>query len=248
MNILEIFTSIQGEGCFTGVPSVFVRFGGCNLRCVFGRSICDTAYSSFNVEESKYNTIEGVCDEIMNVCGKATHLVFTGGEPLLQRDVLKDIINMLWMKYRKDFTVTVETNGTLPAIDPWDSEDGARHHIDLWSISPKLSTSVDVFCSILTPEQRDRHDKIRINPESLATYSNMIQLKFVYSGRMCIDEIKSIIPMLKKEPESIQLMPEGQVNEQLNIIQQECAQVCIEEGWRYCDRLHIRIWGDKRCV
>ena len=60
--VLEVFTSIQGEGKWTGEPSVFVRVAGCNLRCVFGNSRCDTPYSSFELEKPITDTVEGAIE------------------------------------------------------------------------------------------------------------------------------------------------------------------------------------------
>ena len=66
-----------------------------------------------------------------------------------------------------------------------------------------------------------------------------------------MDKIREQYPDLedvKDVNKHVMLMPEGTTNEQLQNISQECATVCIREGWRFCDRLHIRIWGDKREV
>ena len=52
--VLEMFVSIQGEGKYTGEPSLFIRVSGCNLRCVFGGTRCDTPYSSFETEKPIY--------------------------------------------------------------------------------------------------------------------------------------------------------------------------------------------------
>lgn len=273
--VLEMFCSIQGEGKWTGVPSIFVRLAGCNLRCVFGNSCCDTPYSSFNLEKPKWNTVKAAVAEferLMDENPNVHHVVITGGEPLLHAEALKAFYN----KVAEDraLAITVETNGTLPAIMPWDDEDGTESWIDLWSVSPKLSTSVDWDCKYLTPEMRDHHNKIRINYDSLASYIDSMkearricdddggsdtgirpycQFKFVYSGEDSVNEIKEMVKIFKYEynidlADYITLMPEGTNNEHLEKISQECAQVCIREGWKFCDRLHIRIWGDKRGV
>ena len=87
----EIFTSVQGEGMWAGVPSIFVRLSGCNLRCCFrnpegGITTCDTPYASFKPEALRYKTIGETLDalaEYMVEYPEIEHIVFTGGEPLL---------------------------------------------------------------------------------------------------------------------------------------------------------------------
>lgn len=96
--INEIFYSLQGEGFYTGVPAVFVRFSGCNLRCSF----CDTDFSSYT-EMSE----EQIVEEVLKY--PTTHVVLTGGEPMLQ--ITEKLLNLLAANKRK---VQIETNGTLP--------------------------------------------------------------------------------------------------------------------------------------
>ena len=106
--IVETFLSIDGEGIRTGLPVVFVRFFGCNLRCAY----CDTKYSytnKKNVERTEYRQLssEELTKEIMGYnCNRVT---FTGGEPLLQKDYIK------W--FAESFPhieINIETNGSLP--------------------------------------------------------------------------------------------------------------------------------------
>ena len=96
MRINEIFYSLQGEGHFTGVPSIFIRFAGCNLKCPF----CDTQHEPY--EEM---SMQDIIDRIKGFVG--WHVVFTGGEPSLQ--LTADICHQL-----KDlgYDIQVETNGT----------------------------------------------------------------------------------------------------------------------------------------
>lgn len=273
--VLEMFCSIQGEGKWTGKPSIFIRVAGCNLRCVFGNSRCDTPYSSFELEKPQWDTVYSVADAFMKLYEQnpnVKHIVFTGGEPMLYKEQIKLFIELI-CKDTNGFYYTVETNGTLPAIEPWDDSDYG-YWIDLWSISPKLSTSVDHNCKFLTEAQRDNHNKTRINYDNLASYiiatkkaivenedfendvNPSYQLKFVYSGEDSVGEIKDILTNLSNEHNidfddlnnHVMLMPEGTTNDQLKDIQQECAKVCIREGWQFCDRLHIRLWNDKRGV
>ena len=96
----EIFYSIQGESIYSGVPCVFVRLTGCNLRC----SYCDTAYAY-------YEGVELRIEEILSrVCNYKCRLIeITGGEPLLQGDTPLLIDRLLKKKYE----VLLETNGSI---------------------------------------------------------------------------------------------------------------------------------------
>ena len=126
MKISEIFYSIQGEGMLTGVPSVFVRTSGCNLRCVW----CDTPYTSWAPEGSDMPV-----DTIL-ACVKAhpaRHAVVTGGEPM----IAPQIVELTQGVKNLGLHVTMETAGTV------------YHKVacDLMSISPKLANS--------TPHERE---------------------------------------------------------------------------------------------
>ena len=100
MKVNEIFKSIQGESSFQGLPCVFVRLTGCNLRC----SWCDTTYAYEEGEEMSVDEI------IKKVEGYHTPLVeITGGEPLLQEEVYPLTKRLLDLGYK----VLIETNGSL---------------------------------------------------------------------------------------------------------------------------------------
>lgn len=101
----EIFYSLQGEGYHTGMPAVFIRFSGCNLKCPF----CDTRH-----EEGRMMTDDEIMDEVKRY--PATMVILTGGEPSLQIDgAFIDTLHQLG-KY-----VCIETNGTrlLPEAVDW---------------------------------------------------------------------------------------------------------------------------------
>lgn len=273
--VLEMFASVQGEGMHTGVPSIFIRVGGCNLRCVFGNSRCDTPYSSFELETPQWTNVDDLVEEFKSLsksCPNIKHVVITGGEPMLYKEQIKHLITKLENEVG-DFLYTIETNGTLSSLDYWEDDDFI-YYIDTWSISPKLSTSVDKDCKFLNEKQRDLHDKTRINIDNLASYITCCQetkialkeecglydfvdyqLKFVYSGEDSVNEILDIIkqieekyPTIKDINNHIMLMPEGTTNDQLENIQLHCVEACMKYGWKFCDRLHIRLWGDKRGV
>ena len=118
MKINEIFYSIQGEGKWTGLPNIFIRTAGCNLRCTF----CDTKYAYENGVELQ---VEEIINKITQYPCK--HVCITGGEPLLQEDI-EDLIDIL---IQKSYVICVETNGS----------------IDIKNISNKsLMVSLDIKC------------------------------------------------------------------------------------------------------
>jgi len=100
MKINEIFYSIQGEGKWMGLPNIFIRTTGCNLRCSF----CDTKYAYYNGKNM------GV-KEIMNYINKypCKYVCITGGEPLLQNET-QDLINVL---IERNYEICLETNGSI---------------------------------------------------------------------------------------------------------------------------------------
>ena len=104
MKVCEIFTGIQGESRFAGMPCTFIRMTGCNLRC----SYCDTQYAYHEGDDLSE-------DSILNDVKKAgTRLVeVTGGEPLLQKGTGPLITRLIG----EGFDVLVETNGSLPIHD-----------------------------------------------------------------------------------------------------------------------------------
>lgn len=112
MRIYEIFNSIDGEvTCFPqGTLSTFIRLAGCNLNCEY----CDTKYAQ-DLDSGEELGVYQIINEVEEIgCKKVT---ITGGEPLLQR---VDILVLLVELKRRDYKVTVETNGTqtIP-VDPY---------------------------------------------------------------------------------------------------------------------------------
>lgn len=266
--VIELFTSIQGEGKYAGFPSHFIRVSGCNLRCVFKDSVCDTPYSSFSPEKSLWKDMDELVKafkEQQEKYPKVKHLVITGGEPLLYK---KDLEEFLSRVYDDEMIVTIETNGTLPILNPL----GMHYRVDLYSVSPKLSTSVGEPGMKgqyeYTQEMKERHEKTRMNYQNLVNIvmrSSDYQFKFVYSGPECEEEIiriyKEMGKVVKKEDDQYykfyikrhpnkhtMLMCEGISAAQLDNHSKEAAKVCIKRGWTYTDRLHIRIWDNKRGV
>lgn len=100
MKVCEIFSSIQGESTYAGLPCVFIRMSGCNLRCVY----CDTAYA---YEEGTELTEDDVFKQAVSYGISLVEI--TGGEPLMQKDVFPLIKRLL----DSGLTVLVETNGSI---------------------------------------------------------------------------------------------------------------------------------------
>jgi len=108
--ISEIFYSIQGEGKYCGSPSVFVRVGGCNLKCPgFGEKGCDSYYAVDRKYENEWLNlgITEIINEIKKYEKHNPHLVITGGEPMLYYKKLYPLV-----EYFKN-EITIETNATI---------------------------------------------------------------------------------------------------------------------------------------
>ena len=224
MKIAEIFHSVQGEGGWIGMPSVFVRTSGCNLRC----SWCDTPYTSWNPEGEECS-VESIVDAVLAYPSR--HVVVTGGEPMIAPGVAA-LTRALRQSGR---TITIETAGTVYAdVD-----------CDLMSISPKLSNSTP------SDERWSRiHERTRIQLDVLrrlmASYS--YQLKFVVASPGDIAEIRTLIGQLGAAQDKVILMPEGRSPEAIREKAQWLVPVCLENGFRYSPRAHVDIWGDRRGV
>lgn len=224
MRIAEIFYSVQGEGSLVGVPSIFVRTSGCNLRC----SWCDTPYTSWNPEGEELSV-----DEILDRAAQFTaarHVVLTGGEPMIARD----IVGLSESFRERGMHITVETAGTV----------FAPVACDLMSVSPKLSNS--------TPEGvfAPHHEKLRLQPDVLrrlmANYD--YQLKFVVAHERDVEEVQSLIAALEAPPQRVILMPEGITAEVLNERGPWLAELCKRHGFRFSPRLHVHLYGNRRGV
>lgn len=227
MKISEIFYSLQGEGTLIGVPSVFVRTSGCNLRCVW----CDTPYTSWEP-----NGTAMALPEILKTVSdyRASHVVVTGGEPL----IAEGIVDLTRALTNRGMHVTIETAGTV----------NAPVACDLMSISPKLANS--------TPHERDggrwatQHDRLRYCPTVLRrlVQDHPYQLKFVITDAADLDEIRRIVAEIHADPDHVVLMPEGIDSGLLRDRSQWLAEVCKESGYRFTPRLHVDLWGNRRGV
>ena len=227
MKISELFFSIQGEGELTGVPSVFVRTSGCNLRCRW----CDTKYASWKPEGENVT----INDLLEKVCSyPARHVVISGGEPMIAKGI-KDFTRLLKESGKH---ITIETAGTI-------APNGIQ--CDLASLSPKLSDSTPKEGDI-NKEWIDRHESKRLDYYILNEWVNSynFQLKFVVSKEEEIKEIQNVISRIKGKilPEKVLLMPEGIDPDTLRSRYDLLIDLCKENGYRFCNRLHIDLFGN----
>ena len=222
-----MFYSVQGEGKLLGVPSVFVRASGCNLRCVW----CDTPYASWQPEGEDW-TVQRIVSEVGQY--RARHVVLTGGEPVIMPQIaeLCDVLRATGLH------LTIETAATVykPLA------------IDLASLSPKLANS--------TPHLRDGgrfavlHEQNRLNVPVIQQFidtSADFQLKFVVAEPGDLDEIDALLARLVGwQPSDVQLMPEGTDTATLARRTQWITEECKARGFRYSPRLHVDLYGNRR--
>ena len=245
--------TIQGEGKLAGMPSLFIRLSGCNLRCIWSLPDgsfcrCDTPYASFDTDSQILMETGEVAALVRQNLGALKHIVISGGEPFLQHRSLALLCQNL--KEIPELHLSVETNGTL--FD----EDFAQY-IDLFSISPKLANSNP-------SEEKLKHYKLRAsgpvvyhpqkrkNIEVLQKFIDFcrahgkdFQFKFVIGQPNDYSEIKNeYLAHLKNwKPDDILLMPLGATSDELKTTSAMVLEMAIKNGWRYAPRIHIDMFG-----
>lgn len=231
LSIAEQFFSIQGEGRYSGTPAHFLRLAGCNLMC--GGYGTETDKQLHDGATWRCDTIEvwrkgaghSVLDLMENWAVDGTlrrfhtgaHLVITGGEPLLQQQVLAVLIEQLDLQLKDPF-IEIETNGTLASH--------LKSHLILsYNVSPKLKNSG-------MPDE-----KTRIN---LA--SDLADFKFVVSQDTDIGEILAIIDQHKIPRGRVYLMPATEDRSTLINTSELVANLCIDYGFNFSSRHQVMIW------
>ena len=226
MRIAEIYKSIQGEGFLTGIPSVFIRVSGCNLRCCY----CDTPYTSWEPEGDDLSL-----DEIsqLALAYDCKHVVLTGGEPMLFSEVLP-----LCAALRDGGShITVETAGTLYL----------PLHCDLMSISPKLTNSTPT--NERAGRWHERHERTRHAPDVIRRLIQEVdyQFKFVVQDLADCDEVEVYLQQLPEIDRSrVMLMPEGTDSAHLAATAEWLKPLCARRQLAYCARRHIELFGLSR--
>ncbi len=133
IKVNEIFFSIQGESVYAGIPCIFIRLTGCNLRCMF----CDTVYAYHEGEDL---SIQQIIDKIS--CYTCSLVEITGGEPLIQ-DKTSDLIDTL---QSNGYEVLLETNGSM----------------DIGKINRKCIKIVDIKCPSSRESKNNKFENIKL--------------------------------------------------------------------------------------
>jgi organic radical activating enzyme len=249
--LTEQFFSIQGEGKYAGVPSYFLRTGGCNLSCPgFGavyeadgitKKGCDTYFavdSSFasqwtKVEESE-SLIADLQKEFISI-GYKPHMVITGGEPLMYHQDRVFYALIEWLVF-EGVKITFETNGTIEI----DFDRYPAYKETVFALSIKLKNSGE-------PKEK------RINKAALAaikSYAKESFFKFtidkVLVETSAYDEISDIIdPYPGSE---IYCMPVGESRDTIWKNDEAVFAFCMQHNYQYSDRLHIRVFDTTQGV
>lgn len=230
MHVVEIFDTIQGEGIYTGTPSIFIRTSFCNLRCDW----CDSSFTSWTPEQRKMS-VEETVDRSLDLNRNRKHIVITGGEPFIWGKELQQLV----IKFNGlNKLVTIETNATIYEEVPF----------AFISMSPKLSNS--------TPsKERDakwnvKHERERLNIPVIKKFldNNDCQIKFVVSTNEDLAEVEELERKIPLPKEKIVLMPEGRTRKEIQSKAIPLVRYCMHTGYRYSDRLHIQLWNDLRGV
>ncbi|MBU1726932.1 MAG: 7-carboxy-7-deazaguanine synthase QueE [Candidatus Omnitrophica bacterium] len=207
--ISEVFESIQGEGLYLGERQVFVRFFGCNLKCRY----CDTTLTQF----SEYAPEE--LFKQINFCNNGLHSVsFTGGEPLLQKDFLNEMLKLTSASGYKNY---LETNGSLP-----DELEDVIERIDFVAMDLKLPSSSG------NEELWDSHARFL----DIASRKEVF-LKAVICAETKEDDLLKAIDLVKRINRSAVLVLQPNSAEDKNLLSEKIAgfkDICGKEGVIAC--------------
>jgi 7-carboxy-7-deazaguanine synthase len=225
--VSEYFESIQGEGNYSGVNSLFLRFHFCNLTCGW----CDTKYTWF-ADSGKFEPYTSEQLKQLISSHSSPHVILTGGEPTLYK--LDDLV-VPGKKYH------VETNGAYIPTEPLDvilanqnrflrgAMDEAIINQFNWVISPKLSNSQQ-----------------EINERSIHFWSqkNYCIFKFITRNETDLDEVQTLLSRFNIDPTKVYIGLEGQTLQ--SQLKPDLVNEIVRRGFNFSPRLHVILWGAKR--
>lgn len=252
LKVVEIFPALQGEGATMGYPSVFVRLGGCNLTCegfgctakspIDGTEIkgCDSihavnvkhfkgtwdSYKSFKpfvYEINKHISNDGMWED-------KPQIVLTGGEPILHHKN-QVLIDMIEYYLSRGHEVMIETNGTIEI----DFDKYPTYKKVFFSISAKMSNSGEDIGKRWKFEVVDSYIK-----NTKGSY-----FKFVIAHQHQIIEVKEYLSNVPTFA-PVYIMPQGETREEVQKTAWLAYETAFENGYRYSDRLHIRIYSNEK--
>ena len=224
MIINEIFYSVQGEGSLVGVPSIFIRFAGCDLRCKW----CDTKYA-WKSDSGKPYTMDELFAELSKY--PAHHVVITGGEPFLcdELSVLCDGLKA------NDVHVTIETAGTKYI-------EGVK--CDLMSISPKLANSFPDDPALAQEHKQNCFDAAMLQ-KLIDNYN--YQLKFVVDGPGDLNDIAQTLAGLDNlNPDKVYLMPQATGRDEYIEKSKFLVEVCKQTSFAFSPRLQVVLYNREK--
>ncbi|BAF70688.1 7-carboxy-7-deazaguanine synthase QueE [Nitratiruptor sp. SB155-2] len=247
--LVEDFYSIQGEGKFIGTPSVFFRFGGCNLKCpsfgeyfIQGRIVhgCDSIRAvNRELFQSKWKEI-GTKDELIEILHSHVeyldfkpHIVITGGEPLIYWN---DPVFYGFLEYlvEEGYIVTIETNATIVI----DFEKYPAYKDVIFAMAVKLANSGEKY------EKRVNKKAI----EAIAVNTGYSFFKFTLDrGSVQMRAYEEIVDIVGEYPEiEVFCMPLGDKIDELKKHDKAVAEFCMIHGFIYSDRLQVRLWNREK--